>query len=94
MNIVEITQATPLTKKNTFLVCNSSAPIAVTLTSATGSGGGHYIKNIGAGAVTVTAKNQDLIDGAGTYVLAQYVSIFIMDYASEVWIVVSNNTVT
>jgi hypothetical protein len=89
MNIVEITESKVLTKKNTFLVCNSSQPVIVTLTATTKSGGGHYIKNIGSGTATVTPHEGDTIDGAATIVLAQYDCIFIMDYAVGNWIIVS-----
>ena len=69
-----------------LIICNSATAFSVYLKSAVGKKDGFYIKNIGAGDVTVTADGSDLIDGAATKVLAQYDSNVFLDYDVNTWI--------
>jgi len=95
MNIIEVVETSDVNRMNELLVCNSSDPIVLSLKrSATGTACGYYIKNIGAGDVTVTPVVNDFIDGSATRVLTQYESIYIIDYSLNNWIVISNNYIT
>jgi hypothetical protein len=77
----------PITTDNQVVICNSGSALTLTLPSTVGSNEVYYIKNIGAGAVTITSTGPDLIDGASTKVLAQYESANLLDYTVGVWIV-------
>jgi hypothetical protein len=94
MEVVKVESTSDITKMNQLLVCDSSQPIVISLKRlATGISCGYYIKNIGAGSVTVAPMANDFIDSAATKVLAQWQSIYIMDYSLHNWIIISNNYV-
>ncbi len=94
MEVVEITTTCDVTKMNQLLVCNSGPDIVVSLKRlATGTACGYYIKNIGSGKATITPVVNDFIDGAASRELLQWEAIFIMDYSTNNWIVISDNHV-
>jgi len=75
-------------ESDSFLICDSSTAISLTLKSAIGKEDIFYIKNIGSADVTITASLPDLIEGNATKVLAQYESCLLLDLDVNVWIVI------
>lgn len=88
MNITEVKSDYIVKSTDFFIICNSGLALSLSLKSAIGKQDVFYIKNIGVGAVTITANLPDLIDGAATKVLNQYESCLIYDYDVNVWIVI------
>lgn len=88
MNITKVKSDYTIKETDPLIVCDSGIALALTLKSAIGKEDVFYIKNIGAGDVTVTATLPDLIDGAATKVLAQYESCLLCDYGVNTWIVI------
>jgi len=87
MNIKEVKSAYTVNSKDEFLICNSGSALVVTLGSAVGNDETYYIKNIGAGTVTITPNSPDTIDGDSTKDLLQYESCIILDYDLNTWLV-------
>jgi hypothetical protein len=67
------------------IICNKATAMTVNLPPATGSGRHYYIKNVGAGVVTVDGNASETIDGATTKTISQFESLEIIDYANGVW---------
>lgn len=72
-----------------LIVCDSSNEITLQLSSATGSRGICYVKNIGSADVTITCSDGATIDGATTKTVSQYSYIKLLDYKTNVWINIS-----
>jgi hypothetical protein len=87
VDLQEVKASRTISSKSPYYICNSASVMALTLQSANGSGAMYYIKNVGAGTVTVTATGADLIDGSSTKTLAQYASCILIDYAVNTWAV-------
>ena len=69
-----------LTTADEYLICESGTAFAVTLPAAVGSYEEFMVKNIGSGAVTLTANTADFIDSASTTTLAQWAYNKVIDY--------------
>lgn len=69
-----------LTTGDEYLICESGTAFAVTLPAALGSYQEFMVKNIGSGAITVTANTADLIDSASTTTLGQWGYAKLLDY--------------
>jgi hypothetical protein len=92
MEVKVITVTGDVSGMNQCLICDSVNPIGLTLLrAATGTCCGYYIKNFGSADVTVTAKLNDFIDGSAAVTLKQYESIFILDYKTNNWAIMSDN---
>lgn len=70
------------------VIYNKATAIVAQLPAATGSGIQLTIKNVGAGACTITRAGSDTIDGETTQVLQQYEGCTVIDYASGLWAVI------
>jgi len=71
-----------------MIICNKETVMTITLPPASGGGRVYYIKNIGAGTVTVDGNSSDTIDGDLTQVVFQHEGIQIADYAANKWAVI------
>ena len=89
-----ITGATTLGVAHSVVLCNSVAPLTVTLPPAAGIAGRMYtIKNISLGAVTVDGNASETIDGALTSILPlQYAYIKIISDGLNWYILSAKNT--
>ena len=87
LKIREVTSDSTITQNDSIVICNSTDAIALSLQSATGSRDVYYVKNSGAGTVTLTPTLPDLMDGGATYSLLQYEAAVILDYKVHVWVV-------
>lgn len=76
------------TPYTSVVVCNSAAPLTVSLHTATGSWQKIVVKNVGAGAVTVDGYLAQTIDGAASFVLGMWDSITIVDYGVGTWAII------
>jgi len=70
------------------VIYNKATAVTATLPAATGSGVQLKIKNVGAGACTITRAGTDTIDGETTQTLQQWEGVTIIDYASGLWAVI------
>jgi hypothetical protein len=70
------------------VICNKETAMTINLPAASGGGRIYYIKNIGAGEVTVDGNSTDLIDGVETQSLLQWFAITIVDYAANKWVII------
>ena len=73
---------------DTTCVCDKATDLTANLPAATGSGRIIIIKNIGAGAATVTPNGSETIDAEATQVLYPFEAISVQDYASGAWLVI------
>ena len=88
LNVRTVTDSTTIATTDDVLVCNKTTAMTVTLIAATGTEQRFFIKNIGAGDVTVSRAGSDLIDGETSQILATYDSLEIIDSASAVWSII------
>lgn len=85
MNIKEIKSNQIIgTNSEDLLVCNSASEITLQLSSATGSAGICYIKNLGSADVTISCVDGATIDGSTTKTVAQYSIAKLLDYGVNV----------
>jgi hypothetical protein len=89
VDITAVTASYAVLAADNLVRVNDASANALTLPAATGTKRNIKVKNVGAGACTVTCAGSDHIDGAATVVLAQYGFLSIVDAASAVWDVVS-----
>lgn len=69
-------------------IANSGSPITLTITTAVGNNGARvWVKNIGAGAVTLDPNASETIDGMSTLVLDQYDAITLTAYNGNWYII-------
>ena len=73
---------------DTTCVCDKATDLTANLPAATGSGRIIIIKNIGAGAATITPNGSETIDAEATQVLYPFEAISVQDYASGAWLVI------
>lgn len=83
--LVVVTDTYTATNAENVIICNKATAFTITLPSATGIGQTFYIKNIGAGLVTVDGASSETIDGSLTAELLQYDCLEIIDRASGLW---------
>jgi hypothetical protein len=88
LNVRTVTDSTTIAVTDDVLVCNKGTAMTVTLIAATGTEQRFYIKNIGAGVVTVARAGSDLIDGETSQTVEQYACLEIIDSASAVWSII------
>ena len=89
MNTKEIKSSQVIsTSSEDLLVCNSGIAITLQLSSATGSAGTCYIKNLGSADVTISCVDGATIDGSATKTVAQYSTAKLLDYGTNVWITI------
>ena len=70
------------------IVCDKATAMTVNLPAATGSGRHYYIKNVGAGVVTIDPNASETIDGETTQALQQWESMEIIDYTLGGWAII------
>ena len=88
LNIRTETDSTTIATTDDILVCNKPTAMTVTLIAAEGTEQRFYIKNIGAGVVTVARASTDTIDGETTQTVNQYETLEIIDSASGNWSII------
>ena len=84
-NVRTETDSTTIATSDEVLVCNKGTAMTVTLIAATGTEQRFYIKNIGAGVVTVARAGSDTIDGETSQTVSQYDCLELIDRAAGVW---------
>lgn len=70
------------------IVCNKTTVVTITLPAASGGGQRFYIKNIGAGTVTIDGNSNDTIDNVATAMIGQWECLTIVDYAANKWVII------
>jgi hypothetical protein len=70
-----------------IIICNSATPITLSIPAGTASNRRLIIKNIGAGTVTLSGGETDVIDSVPTYDLYQYDAATILDYSANNWLI-------
>ena len=85
LNVRTVTDSTTIATTDDILVCNKATAMTVTLIAATGTEQRFYIKNIGAGDVTVARAGSDTIDGETSQTVSQYACLEIVDSSTGVW---------
>ena len=81
-----ITASATMNNTEETIVFNSASAITFTLNAATNTGRHFKLINIGAGTVTVTAYDEDTINGSSTLALATGKNGDLDDVADETWI--------
>jgi len=89
MNTKEIKSSQVIsTASEDLLVCNSASEITLQLSSATGSTGICYIKNLGSADVTISCVDGATIDGSTTKTVAQYSTAKLLDYGINICVTI------
>lgn len=70
------------------VVCNKGTAMTVNLPASLGDGRRVFIKNIGAGVVTVDGNASETIDGETTQSLAQWECIEVISYVTGAWSII------
>ena len=89
-----VTAAATMHNDEDVIVFNSATAIAFTLLPSKGDGREFILKNIGAGAVTLTPYGDDTIDDNSTFALSDNESISIIDYSEETWLITGTSAGT
>ena len=85
MNLTAITVSAAYAVAEGFDLVRADGTFTVTLRAATGSGESVYIKNVGAGTISVARAGSDLIDGGTSKSLASMAVCRLRDSAAGVW---------
>lgn len=85
LNVRTVTDSTTLAVTDDVLICNKPTAMTVTLLAATATEQHFYIKNVGAGVVTVARAGSDTIDGETSQTLSQHECLEIIDRVAGDW---------